>query len=415
MKKVNLKDESERCLLCKNAKCQKACPVDTDIPKIIELYREGKYLEAGEILFENNPMSVVCSLVCPFEDQCMGSCIRGIKGEPIDFPKIENFLSKKYLEEIKLNQEAKKNKRVGIVGSGPAGMTLAFILAKKGYGITIFDKHEKSGGVLRYGIPEFRLSNDIIDLMEEKLKRLGVKFRFNEVIGDSLTVNDLLEDSYDAIFIGSGVWNARKLNIKGETLGHVSYAISYLKSPNSFDIGKKVVVIGAGNVAMDAARVAKKNCDDVVLIYRRSLAEAPATKLEISEMLEDGVEVLEFNSPVEIVEEGLYLEKTKYISDEEGNKRLVNVEDSRYLYKADTIIVAVSQRPRDTIVSKTREIKVDKYGAIVTNRKGHTTFDAVFSAGDVVTGAKTVVEAVRNTKIVAKAIDKYLEEELCSI
>jgi len=409
MKKVNLKEESERCLLCKNARCQSACPINTEIPKIIEMYREGKYLEAGKILFENNPMSVVCSLICPFENQCMGSCIRGIKGEPIDFPQIENFLSKKYLNEVELMIDEKKNKRVAIIGSGPAGLTVAFILAQKGYGVTIFERHGRIGGVLRYGVPDFRLSNDILDVMEERLLKLGVKFRFNEVIGNTTSVDDLLKDSYDAVFIGSGVWNARKLGVPGETLGHVSYAINYLKSPKTFNFGEKVVIIGAGNVAMDAARTAKRDGKDAVIIYRRSLVDAPATKLEIREALEDGVEVLEFNSPVRIVEEGIYLEKTEYQIDENGNKKLVVIPNSEYLYEADGIVIAVSQVPRDIIVSKTRGIKVNDRGTIITNKCGHTTFDGVFSSGDVVTGAKTVVEAVRDTKIVAEAMENYLE------
>jgi len=409
MKIVNLKEESERCLLCKNARCQSACPINTEIPKIIEMYKEKKYLEAGKILFENNPMSVVCSLICPFENQCMGSCIRGIKGEPIDFPQIENFLSQKYLNEVELIADKRKNKRIAVIGSGPAGLTVAFILSQKGYGVTIFEKHEKIGGVLRYGVPEFRLSNDILDIMETKLIKLGAKFRYNEVIGNTTTVDDLLSDSYDAVFIGSGVWNARKLGIPGETLGHVSYAINYLKSPKTFNFGKKVVIIGAGNVAMDAARTAKREGKDTTIIYRRSLSDAPATKLEIREALEDGVEVLEFNSPLRIVEDGIYLEQTEYKIDENGDKKLVIIPNSEYLYEADEIIIAVSQVPRDIIVSKTKEIKVNDRGTIITNKCGQTTFNGVFSSGDVVTGAKTVVEAVRDTKIVAEAMENYLE------
>jgi len=409
MKFINLKEESERCLLCKAPRCQPACPVNTEIPRIIKLYMDGRYLEAGEILFENNPMSAVCSLICPFEDQCMGSCIRGIKGEPIDFPKIENYISTKYLEKVEFLKGKNKNKKVAIVGSGPAGLTLAFILAKKGYGITIFEGHEKIGGVLRYGVPNFRLSNDILGLMEKKLIKLGVKFRFNEIIGNTTTVDDLLKDSYDAVFIGSGVWNARKLNIKGETLGHVSYAINYLKSPDSFNFGKKVIIIGAGNVAMDVARTAKRDGKEAIIVYRRSLEDSPATKLEIKEALEDGIEVLEFNSPVRIVEEGIYLEKTKYELDEDGNKKLVVIPNSEYLYEADGIVIAISQTPRDTIVSKTKEIEVNERGTIVTDSNGHTTYKGVFSSGDVVTGAKTVVAAVKSTKIVANAIEEYLE------
>ncbi|MGL5647620.1 MAG: FAD-dependent oxidoreductase, partial [Clostridium sp.] len=254
MKSLFLSQEADRCLLCKNPRCKTACPINTPIPEIISLYREGKNEEAGKILFENNPLSAVCAIVCPHEDQCAGNCIRGIKGEPIHFYEIEEEISGDYLEKVKFEKGLRTKDSVAIIGGGPAGITIAFILAQKGYKVTIFEAHEKIGGVLRYGIPEYRLPNSMIDSISDKLVQLGVQIRPNIMVGPVLTLDRLIEDGYKAVFIGTGVWNAKKLNIKGETLGNVHYAIDYLKAPEVYDVGKVVCVIGAGNVAMDAAR-----------------------------------------------------------------------------------------------------------------------------------------------------------------
>ena len=264
MKELRL--EADRCLLCKNARCKANCPISTEIPEVIRLFKEGKLDEAGEILFENNPLSAVCAIVCPHEDQCKGNCIRGIKGEPIPFCEMEEFISLKYLKNVKLEKVGNRDERIAIIGAGPAGITLSIILARKGFKVTLFDAHEKIGGVLRYGIPEYRLHNSIIDRYEEILIELGVKIRPNTLIGPVLTLDKLFFDGYKAVFIGTGVWNPKTLNIKGESLGNVHYAIDYLKSPNVYNLGKKVAVIGAGNVAMDAARVAKRNGAEEVYI-----------------------------------------------------------------------------------------------------------------------------------------------------
>ena len=258
MKNNNTTREAHRCLTCKNARCSGGCPISTAVPQIIELYRNGDLDKAGEMLFENNPLSLVCSMVCPHEDNCMGNCILGIKDKPVDFPSIEKEISTKYLNDSIFSQETVLDDRIAVIGSGPSGITLAFILAKKGYKVTIFEKHSKLGGVLRYGIPEFRLPKDILDTIEKRLVELGVKIRYNDLIGPVNNVEKLLEDGYSAVFIGTGVWNPRPLKIKGETFGHVHYAINYLKSPRSFNLGQNVAVIGAGNVAMDAARTAKR-------------------------------------------------------------------------------------------------------------------------------------------------------------
>ena len=273
MGKMNLnilQEEVDRCLLCKKPRCRANCPIETPIPDIIELFKEGKIEEAGEILFNNNPLSAACGIICPHEDQCLGNCIKGIKSDPVKFHELETQISSQYLKNTKFNQELKLNDKVAIIGSGPAGITMAFILAKKGYKVTIFEKNSEIGGVLRYGIPDFRLNREILDNLEERLLDLNVKIRYNALIGPVLTIDKILEDGYKAIFIGTGVWNPKTLNIKGESLGHVNYAINYLKSPKSFRLGEKVIVIGAGNVAMDAARTAKHyGAKNVKVIYRK--------------------------------------------------------------------------------------------------------------------------------------------------
>ncbi|MDT8716812.1 NAD(P)-dependent oxidoreductase [Clostridium sp. 19966] len=405
---MNLLDEANRCLLCKNPMCRKNCPINTPIPEIIDLYREGKLKEAGEILFDNNPLSVVCALVCPHEDQCNGHCVRGVKSAPIDFFKIEEEISKEYLKSVEFENIPKKDDRIAIVGGGPAGITVAFILARKGYKVTIFDSHDKIGGVLRYGIPAYRLGKDFIDTFEEKLISLGVKIRPNTLIGPVIGIDRLLEDGYKAVFIGTGVWNPKPLNIKGETLGNVHYAIDYLKSPSVYRLGKKVVVIGAGNVAMDAARTAKRNGAEVTIIYRKGLENMPATKKEIAEAKEDGVEFYLFKAPKEITEEGIKLDATENVVNEAtGRIETKIMAGKEEFFSCDSVIIAVSQNPRTNIVSNTTELNTDKYGLVITDEKGNTTKKGTFASGDVVTGAKTVVEAVAKAKIVADTIDEY--------
>ncbi len=407
----NMIDESNRCLTCRNnARCSQGCPVSTAIPQVVELYRQGKLDEAGRVLFENNPLSLICSMVCPHENNCVGNCILGIKGEPIDFPAMEREISSKYLKEGVFEQEKTQDGRVAIIGSGPSGITLSFILARRGYRVTIFEKHSKLGGVLRYGIPEFRLPKEILDTMEERLLDLGVKIRYNDLIGPVNNVEKFLEDGYTAVFIGTGVWNPKPMGVKGETLGHVHYAINYLKSPESFRLGRRVAVIGAGNVAMDAARTAKrKGAEDVFILYRRGLEDMKATKAEIREAREDGVKFALNTAPVEVVDRGIIVSETMTVVDDGGKEKLIVVDGSESLFQCDSVVVAVSQSPADNIVSNTEEnIEVDSWGLVLTDDAGHTTRRGVFASGDVVTGARTVVEAVANTKEVAAAIEEYL-------
>lgn len=405
---IQLLDEADRCLLCKKPRCKENCPIETPIPDIISLYKENRLREAGEILFNNNPLSAVCSLVCIHEDQCKGNCIKGIKGEPIRFHDIEYEISMKYLEEVRFENLPKDKDRIAIIGGGPAGITIAFILANKGYDVTIFDAHVKIGGVLRYGIPEYRLPKKILDTIEDRLVELGVKIRPNTLIGPVITLDRLYEDGYKAIFIGTGVWNPKTLNIKGETRGNAHFAIDYLKSPEVYRLGEKVAVIGAGNVAMDAARSAKRNgAKEVTVLYRKGFDEMSATKQEIREAKEDGVIFNLFKSPIEITEKGVRLSSTENVTDENGKIVTKVIEGKEEFFECDSIIIAVSQTPRTNIVSNTKELNTNKWGLIITDEKGNTTRKGTFASGDVVTGAKTVVEAVVQAKTVANTIEEY--------
>ena len=406
MKELRL--EADRCLLCKNARCKANCPISTEIPEVIRLFKEGKLDEAGEILFENNPLSAVCAIVCPHEDQCKGNCIRGIKGEPIPFCEMEEFISLKYLKNVKLEKVCNRDERIAIIGAGPAGITLSIILARKGFKVTLFDAHEKIGGVLRYGIPEYRLHNSIIDRYEEILIELGVKIRPNTLIGPVLTLDKLFFDGYKAVFIGTGVWNPKTLNIKGESLGNVHYAIDYLKSPNVYNLGKKVAVIGAGNVAMDAARVAKRNgAEEVYILYRKGFENMPCTRAELEEAKEDDVNFELFKAPIELTEQGVKYIETKNEVSEDGKVSTITIEGTEGMFECDSVIIAVSQSPRKNIVANTTGLDTNKWGLLLTDDKGHTTRNGVFASGDVVTGANTVVHAVSYAKIVAESIEEY--------
>ncbi len=402
-------EEANRCLMCKKPKCRQSCPIDTPIPDVIKLYMEGNFEEAGRILFENNPLSAVCALVCPHEDQCAGHCIRGIKTEPVRFYDIEKEISIKHLETLIKEKPNLDKDRIAIVGGGPAGITIAAILAQRGYRVTIFDAHDKIGGVLRYGIPEYRLPKKIVDDIEEYLVHLGVKIRPNTLIGPVISLDRLLEDSYKAVFIGTGVWNPKTLNIKGETLGHAHFAIDYLKSPETYRLGKKVGIIGAGNVAMDAAQMAKRSGADVTVFYRKGFENMSATKFEIEEAKEAGINFGLFRAPLEITEEGIRLAITENAIAEDGRLYSKFLEGQEELFKCDSVIIAVSQNPKANIVSTAKDLETNRWGLLVTDEFGNTTKEGVFACGDVVTGAKTVVQAVANAKAVAETIDQYCQ------
>ncbi len=399
-------DEAKRCLKCKNPKCKEGCPIGTEIPEMIKMLLDSQIAEAGEMLFYNNPLSVVCSLVCPHEKQCEGHCVLANKGNPVHISDIEHYISDYSLDLLPLKAGHEASGNIGIIGSGPAGITIAFMLALKGYHITIFEGHDKIGGVLRYGIPEFRLPKEILDRLKNKLVELGVVIRPNIVIGPVITVEDLFRDGFDALFIGTGVWNPKKIGIKGESLGHVHYAIDYLKNPEVYDLGERLTVIGAGNVAMDVARTAlRKGVKAVTIMARRGEADMPARTYEVEYAKIDGVKFEYYKSPAEITREGVIY---RVVEVEEGSGKTREIEDSETLFPGDSVIIAISQGPKANIVSSSKGIEIDAAGLVITDEDGKTTREGVFASGDVVTGAKTVVEAAKYSKEVAEMMHQYV-------
>ena len=407
--KNGLINEGKRCLQCANPRCSKGCPVNTSIKEMISMLLNGDILDAGEMLFNNNPLSVVCSLVCPHEKQCEGNCVLGIKGNPVNISAIENYISDYYLNLIKPYYNKILGKKVAIIGSGPAGITISIILASRGYDITIFEAHDKIGGVLMYGIPEFRLPKAVIGRIKDKIVEMGIKIRPNTLIGPVISIDDLFRDGYKAVFIGTGVWKPRALGIKGESLGHVHYAIDYLKNPSAYNLGNKLCIIGAGNVAIDVARTALRNgVKNVSIMYRGDMNSITADKNEIEYAKIDGVKFQLYKMPYEITDDGIIYLKTSVVKDDTGNENFVPIKDSNELFKTDSVIISISQGPRANIVSTSTGIKIDNKGLVSTDTNGRTTREGVFASGDVVTGAKTVVEAVRLSKNVADAIDEYV-------
>lgn len=401
--------EAKRCLQCKKPLCKEGCPVSTPVNEIVKMLLEGQIEEAGEKLFKNNPLSIVCSLICPHSKQCEGHCVLGKKGNAIQVSHIENYISDYYLNLIPTKYEIDKNKKVAIIGSGPAGITIAFILASKGYDITIFEAHDKIGGVLQYGIPEFRLPKEILYKIKEKLLNMGIKIRPNTLIGPTITIDDLFRDGYKAVFIGTGVWKPRGLSIKGETLGNVHFAIDYLKNPDVYSLGKKVCIIGAGNVAMDVARTAlRKGSREVIVIFRAGEEHVEADKVEVEYAKLDGVKFSYYSQPLEIIDNGIRVIKTEIKKAEDGIGTVYGIEGSEEFIECDSVVIAIGQGPRTNIVSSTKGIEVNNRGLLATDSTGKTSREGVFASGDVVTGAKTVVEAVKVSKLVAEEIDRYI-------
>lgn len=397
-------NEAKRCLNCKKPMCRTGCPINTPIPQMIHEFLNGGITEAGKMVFENNPLSIICSLVCDHEAQCEGHCIRGIKESPVHISSIENYISSNYFDKMEIVRDPLKNKKAAVIGSGPAGITIATILAKRGYDVTVFESRENIGGVLRYGIPEFRLPKSILDNYRKKLYKLGVRFRPNTTIGGAISVDDLFRDGYLAVFIGTGVWRPNSLNIKGESLGNVHFAIDYLVNPDSYDLGEKVAIIGAGNSAMDVARTAlRKGAREVTVYTHSEKVRASVREVEYAQI--DGVNFEYCKSPVELTDKGPIF--ADIIINEYGEKMVQ--AGTEKLYPADTTFIAVSQGPKDKIVSTTQGIDVNQRGLITVDENGKTTRNGIFAAGDVVNGAKTVVEAVKFSKAVADAMDEYMQ------
>lgn len=397
-------DEAKRCLNCKKTRCQEGCPIHTPIPVMIQMLLQGEMPEAAEMVFANNPLSVICSLVCDHEKQCEGHCVKGIKGEPVHISSIENYISDTCFDRMKLEQLPKNGKRIAVVGAGPAGITIAILMACRGYKVTIFEVKEKIGGIMRYGIPEFRLPKSILDRYYVKMKELGILFRPNFALGGSTGVEDLLRDGYHAVFIGTGTWRPYQLHIPGETFGNVHYGINYLNNPDVYDLGDRVLVIGAGNAAMDVARTAIRKGSRHVTVY--SITEIPAASpKEVEYAKLDGVEFEYLQTAIEIRDEGAMICDVEWTED----GKLVKKEETARLVPADSIIISISQGPQDRIVNRDKELQVDDRGLLKTDANGETTMPGIFASGDVVTGAKTVVEAVKYSKMIADAMDEYVK------
>ena len=401
---LRIETEANRCLNCKNAQCMKNCPIHTNIPQIIQKFKAGNVMEAGAMLFENNPLSVVCAIVCNHEAQCAGHCVLGKKDTPVQFYEIEKFVSDAYLSRIRPEKKAFNGKRAAIIGSGPAGNTVAIKLAQEGYGVTIFERKNDIGGMLRYGIPEFRLPHSVIDRYKQLLDKLGVQIRLNTTIGGALKIDDLFRDGYNSVFVGTGAWRPRTLNVEGECLANVHFGISYLENPKHHELGETVAIIGMGNVAMDVARTAFRHGAQRVMLFARSKS-ATASSHEMSYAKLDGAEFIFGKQITKITPEGPVFKTS--IFDEED--KIVGYEEGEELVHADSVIIAASQRPKDKLILSTEHLQGTAKGLLVVDENNMTTHEGVFAAGDVITGPLTVVHAVEDAKKTAQAMMAYME------
>ena len=426
--------EASRCINCKNAQCVKGCPVSINIPGFIQQVKEGNIEAAYQTISESSALPAVCGRVCPQESQCEGKCIRGIKGDPVSIGKLERFVADWACEQgIKPEgAKEKKGKKVAVIGSGPAGLTCAGDLAKMGYDVTIFEALHKAGGVLVYGIPEFRLPKKAVVAKEiENVKSLGVKIETNVVVGKSVTINELLEEEgFSAVFIGSGAGLPKFMGIPGENANGVFSANEYLTRSNlmkAFDEnsttpimhGKKVAVVGGGNVAMDAARTALRLGAETHIVYRRSEEELPARVEEVHHAKEEGIIFDLLTNPVEILkDENGWVCGMKCVQmelgepDASGRRRPVVKPDSEFVMDVDTVIMSLGTSPNPLISSTTEGLEINKWQCIVADEEfGKTSKEGVYAGGDAVTGAATVILAMGAGKAGAKGIDEYLSNK----
>ena len=426
-------EEASRCLNCKNPGCVKKCPVNIGIPRFIEQVKNGNFEEAFRIISEDSSLPAICGRVCPQETQCEGSCILGVKGEAVAIGKLERFVADYNRENGTpvTGKAAPNGHKVAIVGSGPSGLACASDLAKAGYDVTIFEVLHKAGGVLQYGIPEFRLPKDtVVEHEIENVRRLGVRIETNVVIGRTLTVDQLLDkEGYEAVFIGSGAGLPPFMGIEGESLNGVFSANEYLTRSNlmrAFDpesdtpifIGKNTVVVGGGNVAMDAARTALRLGSNVTVVYRRTEAELPARAEEVHHAREEGVVFRMLTNPVAILgDEKGYVKAIRCIKmelgecDASGRRSPVPVPGSETDIEADTVIMALGTSPNPLIANTTEGLQTERHGCIVADESGVTTRPGVFAGGDAVTGAATVILAMGAGRKAAAAIDEYIKNK----
>ena len=396
--------EANRCLQCKRPLCQEGCPIHTPIPQIIKQFRENQVMDAGAQLFANNPMSVICAIVCDHEAQCAGHCVLGRKDHPVLFYEIEKYISDAYLDRMKITKPAPKGKSAAVIGSGPAGMTVAIILAQNGYDVTIFEERNYIGGMLQYGIPDFRLPKSYLDRYKARMLEMGIRIRPHVVMGGDLMIDNLFRDGYSSVFIGTGVWRPSTRGIEGETLANVHFGISYLARPSSYSVGQTVAVIGMGNVAMDVARTAFRNGAQRVLLFQRG-SKSPASPHEMEYARLDGAEFVYGKSIQRITPQGPVFRNS--VLNEDG--RPVGVEGEEELVPADTTIIAINQGPKDKLVNTTHGLQAWPRGLILTDENCMTTREGVFAAGDVVHGSHTVVAAANEAKLAAAAMIAYME------
>ena len=426
--------EASRCLNCKNARCVQGCPVKIDIPAFVKEVKEGNYAEAAKVIGRSSALPAVCGRVCPQESQCEGQCVRGIKGEAVSIGKLERFVADWSRENGVVPEKPEKTNgiKVAVIGSGPSGLTCAGDLAKFGYEVTIFEALHEPGGVLTYGIPEFRLPKQgVVQPEIENVKKLGVDIETNVIIGKSVTVDELMdEEGYKAVFIGSGAGLPRFMGIPGENANGVFSANEYLTRSNlmkafrdDYDTpiaaGKKVAVVGGGNVAMDAARTALRLGAEVHIVYRRSEAELPARAEEVHHAKEEGIIFNLLTNPTEILTDekgwvkGMTVRKMELGEpDASGRRRPVEIEGSDYTIDVDTVIVALGTSPNPLISSTTGGLEINKHRCIVADEaNGQTSREGVFAGGDAVTGAATVILAMEAGKAGARGIHEYLSSK----
>ncbi|NLT12796.1 MAG: NADPH-dependent glutamate synthase [Clostridiales bacterium] len=427
----NARIEAQRCLNCKHKPCVAGCPVKVRIPEFIKKIDEGDYEGAYEILTSTNSLPAVCGRVCPQESQCEAVCVRGIKGEPVGIGRLERFTADWHMAHQtapKKESIVKNGHKVAVVGSGPAGLTCAGDLALAGYDVTIYESLHEAGGVLIYGIPQFRLPKEIVKKEVERLENMGITINKDYVIGRTITVDELFENGFEAVFIGSGAGLPEFLGIPGESLLGVYSANEYLTRINlmksykeGYDtppvVSKVVAVVGGGNVAMDAARCAQRmGAEKVYIIYRRSMEELPARKEEVHHAIEEGIEFKLLNNPVAILgDENGRVKAIECVRmelgepDASGRRRPVPVEGSNFTLDVDTVVISVGTSPNPLIKSTTKGLETNKHGCLIADDAGATTREGVFAGGDAVTGAATVILAMGAGKTAAASIMKYIE------